>query len=215
MTLLMANPNNCATMKPTLAPTPLRGVALYGGSFDPVHCAHLKVARAALDFLKLEKVVFIPTAQSPLKGSLAHASDSDRIEMLRLAIADERCFEVNICEIERGGTSYTIDTVNQFCEKMPQSQLYWIIGADQFELLPQWRQIEEIAAQLTFIVLRRPGYSLSAPPVTGLRYVEVDAPLMEHSSSEIRRCIADGSQMQGQLPPAVEAFIYSRGLYTR
>ena len=124
-----------------------RGVALYGGSFDPVHCAHLKVAHAALEQLSLDKVIFIPAARSPLKGSAATASDADRIEMLRLATADEPRFAVDTCEIKRGGTSYTVDTVNLFGKKQPDSTLYWIIGADQFELLPQWRRIEEIAAR--------------------------------------------------------------------
>jgi nicotinate-nucleotide adenylyltransferase len=202
-------------MKPTQASTPPVGVALYGGSFDPVHCAHLKVAQAALEQVSLEKVIFIPAARSPLKVSVAKASDADRIEMLRLASAEEPRFAVDTCEIARGGTSYTVDTVNLFHQKQPESPLYWIVGADQFELLPQWRRIEEIAARLTFIVLRRPGYSLSAPEIKGLRFVEVDAPLMEHSSSEIRRCLAAGAPVEAQLPPAVEAFISSKGLYTR
>lgn len=211
----MATPDHCATMKPNPAPTTPQGVALYGGSFDPVHCAHLKVAHAAREQLNLAKVVFIPAAQSPLKTSAAQASDADRIEMLRLATADEPRFVVDGCEIERGGTSYTVDTVREFANKLPDAPLFWIIGADQFELLPKWRQIEEIAARLTFIVLRRPGYSLAAPLIEGLRFVAVDAPLMEHSSSEIRSCLAEGALCKGQLSASVEAFISSRGLYTR
>ncbi len=202
-------------MKLTQASTTPQGVALYGGSFDPVHCAHLKVAHAALEQLSLDKVIFIPAARSPLKARAANASDADRIEMLRLATADEPCFIVDTCEIERGGTSYTVDTVNVYRKKLPDSPLYWILGADQFELLPKWHRIEEIAARLSFIVLRRPGYSFSAPPIEGLQFVAVDAPLMEHSSSEIRRSLAVGSLDPAQIPPSVEAFISSKGLYTR
>lgn len=192
-----------------------RGVALYGGSFDPVHCAHLKVAHAALEQLSLGKVIFIPAARSPLKRSAANASDADRIEMLRLATADEPRFAVDTCEIERGGTSYTVDTVNLFSKKQPDSMLYWILGADQMEQLPQWHRIDEIAALLTFIVLRRPGYSIQAPPVPGLRAIELDAPLMRHSSSAIRLRLAEGRPWTDLVPPAVEAFISTRGLYTR
>jgi nicotinate-nucleotide adenylyltransferase len=209
------NPTTATTATAAKAATPLQGVALYGGSFDPVHCAHLKVAHAALQQLDLSKVIFVPAAQSPLKTTAAHASDADRIEMLRLATAAEPRFAVDISEIERGGTSYTVDTVHFFRQQLPASQIYWILGADQFELLPQWRQIEEIAAQLTFIVLRRPGYCFAAPPITGLRFEAVDAPLMAHSSSEIRRRVAAGALGLAQLPPSVEAFISSRGLYTQ
>jgi nicotinate-nucleotide adenylyltransferase len=193
-------------------------VALYGGSFDPVHCAHLSVAQAALQQLHLDRVIFIPAAQSPLKRAEACASDEDRVAMLHLAVAGQPRFEVNACEIERGGTSYTIDTLRHFSEIFPRAsgcQLFWIIGADQFELLPQWHQIEEIAALVTFIVLRRPGYVIGAGSVPGLKYVEVDAPLMSHSSSEIRSLLAQGLSTEDLLPCSVEAFISSHGLYTQ
>jgi len=202
-------------MKPTQASTTSRSVALYGGSFDPVHRAHLKVAAAALKQLNLDAVIFIPAAQSPLKVNAAAASDADRIEMLRLATNKEPHFEVDTCEIERGGTSYTVDTVVAYRASHPECLLHWIIGADQFELLPQWRRIEEIASLLTFIVLRRPGHLITDSSVAGLRCIEIDAPLMPHSSSEIRSLLADGHPTEDLLPPEVEAFISSRGLYTR
>jgi nicotinate-nucleotide adenylyltransferase len=202
-------------MKPSQSTSHTSQIALYGGSFDPVHCAHLNVAYAALAQVNLDQVVFIPAAQSPLKSSATHASDADRIEMLRLATAEEPRFAVDTCEIERGGTSYTIDTVSQFRHRLPQASLFWILGADQFELLPRWHQIEAIAAQLTFIVLRRPGYSFVAPSITALQYVAVDAPLMPHSSSGIRRDLNSGTLNKGQVPAAVEAFISSKALYTR
>jgi nicotinate-nucleotide adenylyltransferase len=202
-------------MKPSETAIKPSQLALYGGSFDPVHCAHLNVAYAALDQLNLDQVVFIPAAQSPLKSRTTQASDADRIEMLRIATAAEPRFAVNTCEIERGGTSYTIDTVSHFRRMQPQASLYWIIGADQFELLPRWHRIEDIAAQITFIVLRRPGYSFVAPGIATLQYVAVDAPLMPHSSSEIRRALNAGVLDKGQVPASVEAFISSKGLYTR
>ena len=190
-------------------------VALYGGSFDPVHGAHLEVALAALDCCHLDTVVFIPAAQSPLKQNSLQASDTDRIKMLRLATAGEPRFQVDTCEIERGGTSYAVDTVKAYLARQPECQLHWIIGADQFELLPQWRSIEEIAALLTFIVLRRPGHSIGGSVLADLRFLEIDAPLMPHSSTEIRERLAAGRSTEGFLPPAVEAFISSHGLYTR
>jgi nicotinate-nucleotide adenylyltransferase len=193
----------------------LKSIALYGGSFDPVHKAHLELARTALENCDLESVIFVPAAQSPLKNSAALAEDSDRVEMLRLATTGEPRFDVDTCEIERGGTSYTVDTVKAYRAAHEGCRLYWIIGADQFELLAQWRSIEEIASMITFIVIRRPGHSIFESSIKGLRFVTIDAPLMPHSSTKIRASIAQGRSVVDLLPPAVEAFISSRGLYTR
>jgi nicotinate-nucleotide adenylyltransferase len=168
-----------------------------------------------LENCDLESVIFVPAAQSPLKNSAALAEDSDRVEMLRLATTGEPRFEVDTCEIERGGTSYTVDTVKAYRAAHEGCRLHWIIGADQFELLPQWRCIEEIASMITFIVLRRPGHSIVESAVKGLRFVTIDAPLMPYSSTKIRASIAQGRSVVDLLPPAVEAFISSRGLYTR
>lgn len=202
-------------MKPE-TPTPVgESFALYGGSFDPVHYAHLKVAQSALEQTDVGKVVFIPVARSPLKSAATLAGDAERVEMLRLATAGESRFAVDTCEVERGGTSYTVDTVAAFRSHHPVAGLHWIIGADQLELLPKWHRIDELAALLTFIVLRRPGYSTAVPEIAGLRVVEIDAPLMEHSASEIRSRLAAGHSVAGLVPSSVEAFISSRGLYTQ
>ena len=202
-------------MKASFSTQKRKSIALYGGSFDPVHGAHLEVARTALENCDLDTVIFIPAAQSPLKKGAALAEGADRLEMLRLAISEEPRFEIDISEIERGGTSYTIDTIKAYLAVHEGCRLHWIIGADQFELLPQWRRIEEIASLITFIVLRRPGHSIVASAVNALRFVTIDAPLMPHSSTEIRALIAEGRSAADLLPPAVEAFISSRGLYTQ
>jgi len=104
----------CCNMKASLDTKKQRSIALYGGSFDPVHGAHLEVAWTALENCDLDTVIFIPTAQSPLKKNAAMAADTDRVEMLRLATAEESRFEVDTCELERGGTSYTVDTVKAY-----------------------------------------------------------------------------------------------------
>jgi nicotinate-nucleotide adenylyltransferase len=202
-------------MKASFSTQKRKSIALYGGSFDPVHGAHLQVARTALENCALDAVIFIPAAQSPLKKGATLASGADRVEMLRLAIGEEPRFEVDTREIERGGTSYTVDTIKAYLAAHEECRLHWIIGADQFELLPQWRRIEEIVSLISFIVLRRPGHSMDASAVNGLRFVTIDAPLMPHSSTEIRALIAEGVSATDLLPPAVEAFISSRGLYTQ
>ena len=202
-------------MKESLDTKKRKSIALYGGSFDPVHRAHIEVAWAALKNCDLNAVIFIPTAQSPLKKNVAVASDEDRVEMLRLAIAEEPRFEVDSSELERGGISYTVDTIKAYQKAHEGCRLHCIIGADQFELLSQWRRIEEIASLVTFIVLHRPGHSIVESKVKGLRYVTIDAPLMHHSSTEIRTLIAEGHSAADLLPPAVEAFISTRELYTK
>jgi nicotinate-nucleotide adenylyltransferase len=208
-------------MKPNTDPEKTESaIALYGGSFDPVHRAHLEVARAVLNELSLQKVIFIPAAQSPLKANAAQADDASRLEMLRLAIGGDHRFAVDDCEIRRGGTSFTIETVRAYRAAHPGSTLYWIIGADQFQCLSRWHAIDELVRLISFIVLRRPGYATCAPEIPGLRFREVDAPLMEHSSSAIRQRIAEGppsgssGSLGDWLPRSVEAFIYEHGLYT-
>jgi len=192
---------------------PLR-LALYGGAFDPVHCAHLRVARYALEKAQLDRVIFIPAAQSPLKRHAALSSDAERLQMLRLALEGESRFELNAHEIERGGVSYTIDTVRYFYEQFETAELFWIIGGDQFEQLHHWRSIDELSRMVTFLVLARPGAELApSARVANLRYQVVDAPMMNESSSEIRARCGVGLPLDGLVPGAVQAFISEQELY--
>ncbi|CAA6678516.1 MULTISPECIES: nicotinate-nucleotide adenylyltransferase [unclassified Lentimonas] len=190
-------------------------LALYGGAFDPVHSAHLRVARYALEQAHLDRVILIPAAQSPLKAHAALSSDAARLQMLRLAIEGEAAFEVDAYEIELGGVSYTINTVRHFRERFDQAELFWIIGGDQFEQLHHWRNIDELAKLVTFLVLERPGADLRrSESVAGLRYQVVEAPMMGESSSEIRARCGAGLPLDGLVPSAVQAFISEQELYT-
>ena len=189
-------------------------LALYGGAFDPVHCAHLQVARTALEQAQLDRVVFIPAAQSPLKAHAPLSDDAARLQMLRLALADDARFELDSYEIERGGLSYTIDTVRHFYECHEDAELFWIIGADQFEQLHRWRRIDELVEMVTFLVLERPGADMGdSASVPHLRYQLVEAPLMSESSSEIRERCREGGSIEGLVPNAVQAFISEQELY--
>lgn len=189
-------------------------IALYGGAFDPVHHAHLEVARRAMEAAKLDEVRFIPAAQSPLKDHGPRACDGARLEMLRLATGGESRFAVDLLEIERGGVSYSLDTARHFREARPRAELFWIVGADQFRQLDRWHRVEQLAGIICFLVLGRPGHGIAAPPIPGLRYRKVDAPLMEASSSEIRRRCREGKSLNGLVPEAVEAFIRKHHLYS-
>jgi nicotinate-nucleotide adenylyltransferase len=191
-----------------------RRIGLYGGAFDPVHVAHLEVARAALAQACLDQVVFIPAARSPLKAHGPIASDADRLEMLRLALIDEPRFALEEIELRRGGVSYSLDTVREFRERNSGAELFWIIGADQLEQLARWHAIEQLAEWVGFLAIARPGHQLRAPQVPGLRWWKIDAPLMSESSTAIREHLAVGKPLGSLLPLSVEAFILARGLYT-
>ncbi|MEM7791442.1 MAG: nicotinate-nucleotide adenylyltransferase [Verrucomicrobiota bacterium] len=195
-------------------PSALQRVALYGGAFDPVHRAHLQVARSAVETARLDQVVFIPAAHSPLKLEGPRADDADRLHMLEIAIeTDKTRFLVDQCELERGGVSYSFETVELYRRKSPEAELFWILGADQFTQLADWRAADLLVEMVTFLVLARPGYSLKVPKIEGLRYEIIPAPLMELSSSEIRSRLKKGEPVNDWLSPAVEAFISEKGLY--
>lgn len=189
-------------------------IALYGGSFDPVHRAHLEAARAARRQASLEKVVFIPSAYSPLKGRAPVASEAERLTMLKLATADETGFTVDDSELRRGGLSYTVDTVRSFKEREPGAELFWILGGDQLAQLDHWHAVDDLVQWVTFLVLARPGYAHSAPPISGLAWVTIEAPLMEESSTLVRERIFRRKPFEDLLPDPVEAFIQEKGLYT-
>jgi nicotinate-nucleotide adenylyltransferase len=199
---------------PVIEGRPIR-LALYGGAFDPVHTAHLRVARYALEQAQLDRVLFIPAAQSPLKAHGALSSDDERLQMLRLALQGTDPFDLDAHEIERGGISYTIDTVRYFRERFANAELFWIVGGDQFEQLHEWRSIDALAKLVSFLVLARPGADLlAAAPIPELRYQVIQAPMMGESSSEIRARCAAGASLDGWVPDAVQAFISQRELYS-
>lgn len=209
----MSNELTSVMMNPAPQANKPSGVILYGGAFDPVHRAHIEVARAALRYASLAKVVFIPSAQSPLKVHGPVASDADRLEMLRLATAAEPDFLIDDCELRRGGISYTVDTVRAFLAQQAEAELYWIIGGDQLAQLAQWHAIGELAQWVTFLVLARPGYPLADPGIDGLRWLRIEAPLMPESSSRIRQRIRRQLPVSELLAPSVEAFIQAKRLY--
>ena len=189
-------------------------IALYGGAFDPVHNAHLEIARRARAASGAERVVFVPAARSPLKPRAPEAPDGARVAMLERALAGEPGLTVDRYELECGGTSYSVRTARHFAEREPEARLYWVLGGDQFERLPEWREIEALCRMVVFLVVARPGAGTAVPDLPDLRFARVDAPLMEESSSRIRERLRRGRSIAGSVPPAVETFIAERGLYT-
>jgi len=141
-------------------------IGLYGGSFDPVHIGHLLVAQAALEEVNLDRLFFIPAAQSPFKPDRKLSPDRVRLGMLRAALAGETRCEVDGQELERGGVSYSIDTVRNYGNRFSGAELYYLIGGDHVGQLSKWRDAQELAQLVTFLVIPRPGEVMreAAPP---------------------------------------------------
>src|SRR6185503_1095897 len=140
----------------------MQRIGLFGGSFDPVHNGHLLVAMAACEELDLARLYFIPAAQSPFKPQQVTAPAETRLRLLRLALAGCAHYEVDDQEIRRGSVSYSIDTVRLYRKRFPGSELFYLIGADHIAQLPKWRDAEQLAGLVEFLVIPRPG----EPPAT-------------------------------------------------
>ncbi|HEY3860959.1 MAG TPA: nicotinate (nicotinamide) nucleotide adenylyltransferase [Verrucomicrobiae bacterium] len=187
-------------------------IGLFGGSFDPVHVGHLLVARAALEEAGLQRLFFIPAAQSPFKPGAQPAPAPQRLQWLRLALAGDTTAEVDDQEIRRGGPSYTIDTVRNYAQAHPGAQLFYLIGMDQTAQLGLWRDAAELARLVEFLVIPRPGETPAelAPPFRGR--VLRGHPLAV-SSSEIRARLKAGLPVAHLTPPAVAESLANNRLY--
>jgi len=183
-------------------------LGLFGGSFNPIHVGHLILAERAAEELELEKVLFVPNSVSPLKAPEAYASGRDRLAMVRAAVRGNARFGVLDDEIRRGGTSYTFDTVAALSDRT-SAKLYFLIGTDAVSDLDRWHRARELARRVTFAVLRRPGSERTQPPP----WVEVSAPLIDISSSEIRDRIRAGRSVRYLVPDAAAAIVKKRRLY--
>ncbi len=187
-------------------------IGLFGGSFDPVHLGHLLVALAACEELKLNRLYFIPAAQSPFKPESKPAPARERVKMLRLALAGYTNYEIDEQEVQRGGVSYTIDTVSDYVRRYPQGQLYYLIGADHVPALPKWRSAEQLAKLVEFVVIPRPGEAPTTLP----------APFRQHtltgfalgvSSSQIRARVRANLPIEPLVPGPVAEVIRNNRLY--
>jgi nicotinate-nucleotide adenylyltransferase len=201
-----------------------RRIVLFGGTFDPVHFGHTAVATAAAEHIVAEKVIFIPAKRSPLKNLLPCAGDNDRFAMIKLAIAGDKKFEVNDCEVKKNKPSYTLDTVWQFKGLYGDAaEIYWLIGADAVNELMYWYRIAELIDECNLCTMYRGGYK--APDFTkfanmwGQTRVEklqgniIKTPLIDISSTEIRKRLAAGEDVSEMIHPAVAEYIKKHGLY--
>jgi nicotinate-nucleotide adenylyltransferase len=187
-------------------------LGIYGGSFNPVHCGHLLVAQAAREELGLDRIFFIPAAQSPFKLDNQHAPGAARLQWLRLALAGRPWCEVDDQEVRRGGVSYSIDTLREYDRRFPGAELFYLIGADNVAKLNEWREPEELARRAEFVVVPRPGgVPMPFPPPFRGRILQ-GFPLGV-SSSQIRARVAAGLALEPLVPGPVAQAILQEGFY--
>ena len=184
-------------------------IGLYGGTFNPVHTAHLMVADQVGHALRLNRVDFLPDAVPPHVDKKTAIDATDRVAMLRLAIQDNPLFGLELAEIQRGGVSYTYETVKQLKEAHPENDYYFIIGGDMVDYLPKWYRINDLLKIVNFVAVRRPGAkNESQYPV-----IWVDVPEVQIASSDIRQRVAQGESIRYLVPTRVEQYIKEHDLY--
>ena len=188
----------------------MKRVGLFGGSFNPVHLGHLLAAQAAKEELGLERVFFIPAAVSPFKPDRELAPGTVRLQLLRLALAGRSYAEVDDQEIQRGGISYSIDTVRSYAARFGGAALFYLVGADQAPLLPKWREAEELARLVEIAIIPRRGASSAPPP---FRSVVLRGIPFEVSASEIRTRVQAGLAIDLLTPASVVQAIRNNRLY--
>jgi len=218
-------------------------IGMLGGTFNPVHFGHLRIAEEVRETLGLEKIYFIPSYLPPHKSGEGIAECSHRQEMVSLAIKRNPQFELSTIEIERGGKSYTVDTIDYF-RKVYDGKIYLISGIDTFEEFSTWRKVDTILRSCHFVVTSRPGYSRaklmtvlentitrSFPEIrfvlekdagkvsiytittSDFKLYCLESTLLEISSTEIRKCLKAGKSVKYLVPEAVEEYIEKNGLY--
>lgn len=198
-------------------------LGIFGGTFDPIHYGHLLLAECCREQCELDRVWFVPAAIPPHKQARDVSSAEQRIEMLQLAVGGHAAFEVSRLEVDRGGLSYTAETLAAVAGQAPDAQLFFLMGADSLSELPTWREPARVCQLATVIVVRRPG---SPPPdfdclaelvpadrLEAMRQAQVEMPLVDLRSSDLRAQVAAGRSIRYRTPRAVEEYIRSHGLY--
>jgi len=200
-----------------------RRVGLLGGTFDPIHLGHLQMAQDALDRRELDEVCLIPCATPPHKRDSGLSSAEDRLAMIDAAIADDPRFSRSVIELERGGVSYTIDTVGALQRGAPEIEFFFIIGGDTLFELYSWKEIDKLIDSVAFIAVARPGFAfdgidpdemrLSVDQVEHLKRGLLVGHETDISSTDVRARVAEGLGVRYLVPDPVLEYIAERGLY--
>lgn len=187
-------------------------VGILGGTFDPPHVGHLLVASDACRVLELDRLVLIPSASPPHKRGRVQATAEQRLEMMRAAVAGDPRFEVDDLELRREGPSYSVDTLRELRARMPEAELFFIVGVDQLREFHSWREPDEVARLATLAVVSRHGETAEeVNPGVPARSVPVTR--IDLSATEIRRRVAAGESIRYFVPDRVREIIERDGLY--
>ena len=190
----------------------MKRIGLFGGSFDPVHLGHLLVAQAACEELSLERLFFIPAAQSPFKPATLPAPSGLRLRMLRMALVGKSNFEIDEQEVRRGGVSFSIDTARNYVTRFPGAEVFYLIGADHIPTLPKWRDAEQLAHLVQFVVIPRPGEVPCEAP-TPFRVRQLGGSPLKLSSSQVRARAKARQAIEHLVPFGVADIIEQNKLY--
>ena len=209
MAIELLTPFTKVELEPEIKDKKRKQVGILGGNFNPVHNAHLVVADQVRQQLGLDKVLLMPEYKPPHVDAKGTIAEHHRLKMLELAIEGIEGLEIEMIELERKGISYTYDTMLLLNERDPDTDYYFIIGADMVDYLPKWHRIDELVEIVQFVGVQRPRYKAG----TSYPVIWVDVPLMDISSSMVRDFLAKGRTPNFMLPKPVLDYIKKEGLY--
>lgn len=209
MAIELLTPFTKVELEPEIKNKKRKQVGILGGNFNPVHNAHLVVADQVRQQLGLDKVLLMPEFLPPHVDAKGTIAEHHRLKMLELAIEGIEGLEIETIELERKGISYTYDTMLLLNERDPDTDYYFIIGADMVDYLPKWHRIDELVEIVQFVGVQRPRYKVG----TSYPVIWVDVPLMDISSSMVRDFVAKGRTPNFMLPKPVLDYIKKEGLY--
>ncbi|KJQ59930.1 nicotinate-nucleotide adenylyltransferase [Streptococcus cristatus] len=209
MAIELLTPFTKVELEPEVKDKKRKQIGILGGNFNPVHHAHLVVADQVRQQLGLDQVLLMPEYEPPHVDKKETIDEQHRLKMLELAIEGIEGLGIETIELERKGISYTYDTMKLLTEQHPDTDYYFIIGADMVDYLPKWYRIDELVELVQFVGVQRPRYK------TGTSYpvIWVDVPLMDISSSMVRDFLAQGRTPNFLLPQSVLDYIEKEGLY--
>lgn len=187
-------------------------IGLFGGTFDPVHVGHLVTAVNVRHALDLDRVLLVVANDPWQKAALPVTAAAHRLAMVEAAVAEVEGIEASALEIERGGASYTADTLEELRRRHPGAELHVILGSDAAAQLPTWERFDEVPALATLVVVTRPGADDLAPP-PGWDHCSVEVPRLEVSSTDLRARFSDGRPLDWLVTGPVVRVIRERGLY--
>ncbi|MGD9986520.1 nicotinate-nucleotide adenylyltransferase [Pseudonocardia sp.] len=192
-----------------------RRIGVMGGTFDPIHHGHLVAASEVADRFDLDEVVFVPTGQPWQKTAAEVSPAEDRYLMTVVATASNPRFSVSRVDIDRGGPTYTADTLADLRKTNPDAQLFFITGADALEQILSWRKLDELFENAHFVGVTRPGYELDGDHLPDGAVSLVEVPAMAISSTDCRRRVAAGRPVWYLVPDGVVQYISKRSLYRK